>query len=83
MKSMKVAAGQSFSIGPVPAGAAIAISPGSGGSMLVQYRISDGGQLRDWPAGSSSSAAADVLIGPVHRIIFSAQTSGGVAEWGW
>lgn len=79
--SHTVPAGETFSIANVPAGTAIGVSPASGGTMKVQYRITDDGPLRDWQPGTVNLDADDVLRFPVAQLVFGAETEEGLAEW--
>ena len=54
--------------------------PGSGGTLLVEYRIAGGGAFVAWPAGTVSSATLYTLTGPVNALRFTAATATGTVE---
>lgn len=79
--STTIAAGGVFSVSNIPAGTALGVNPGAGGSMLVQYRISSNGPLFDWPAGTVTQQMSDVTGSPSFQVVFSAINANGFAEW--
>jgi len=78
-KNWPVTAGQTVRYFNVPALTSVDVSPGDGGTMNVQVRVSPSGELADWPSGSVSAATQDMLEGPIYEIIFSADTADGIA----
>lgn len=54
--------------------------PGSGGTLLVEYRISPNGDFVAWPAGTVSAATVHVLTGPVEALRFTAGVADGTIE---
>jgi len=54
--------------------------PGSGGTLLVEYRVSPTGDWVAWPAGTVSSATVYQLNGPVEALRFTAAVANGVVE---
>lgn len=79
--SQKITAGQTFKLSNVIAGTAVGVAPGGGGTMLVEYRISQDGPLRQWGAGAVAAATDDVMRMSVAEIVFTATTADGLAEW--
>jgi len=64
----------------IPYPLTIRAKPGSGGTLLIEYRISTDGDFIAWPAGTVSSAKVYVLTGPVEALRFTATTADGVVE---
>ena len=60
--------------------ATVRATPGSGGTLLVEYRVSAEGAFVAWPAGTVSSVAIYVLTGPVQALRFTAATAHGMVE---
>ena len=79
--SKQIQAGESHTISNVPAGTALGVNPGPGGTVRVQYRISPKGQLFDWPSGPVTSQMSDVTGSPSFEIVFTALDADGFAEW--
>ncbi len=65
---------------PIPFPLTIRAAPGSGGTMLVEYRISPTGDFVAWPAGTVSAATICNLNGPVEALKFTAAVADGVVE---
>jgi hypothetical protein len=55
-------------------------TPGVGGTLLVEYRISATGEFSSWPAGTVAAATTYVLNGPVEALRFTAGVADGVIE---
>jgi hypothetical protein len=75
-----VAAGATKSVFNLPGGTTVGVNPGATGSMVVKFRISRDGPLRDWATGSATSPKYEVLSGPMFEVQFSATTADGLAE---
>lgn len=58
----------------------VAVTPGSGGSMAVEFQIAEGGVWRAWPSGTVSVDTVGRLIGQAHALRFTATTVAGTAE---
>lgn len=62
----------------------IAVSPGSGGTVTVEYQVAQGGAWRAVAdgnlAGTLAAAASDVLVGPVFALRFTAATAAATVE---
>jgi len=67
---------------PVPM--TVAVTPGSGGTVTVEYQVANGGAWRAVDAGNLAgtlaAAASDVLIGPVFALRFTAATAAATVE---
>lgn len=65
----------------------VAITPGNGGTVTVEFRVTRGGAWRPVAdgvlAGTLSAAASDVLLGPVEGLRFTAATADAVIEVAW
>lgn len=55
-------------------------TPGVGGTLLVEYRISPTGDFVAWPAGTVAAATTYVLNGPVEGLRFTAGVADGLVE---
>ena len=55
-------------------------TPGAGGTLLVEYRISSVGDFVAWPAGTVSASTIYVLRGPVEALRFTAAVADGTCE---
>lgn len=64
----------------IPFPATIKVTPGSGGTLLVEYRISPTGDFTAWPAGTVSVTTTMKLDGPVEAIRFTAAVANGTCE---
>lgn len=76
-----VAGGAPSSVLPAPI--TVAVTPGQGGSMLVEYRVSAAGEWIPWPGGTAGVVTAHtvyILAAPVYGLRFSATTADGVVE---
>lgn len=58
--------------------ATVAVVPGSGCSVYVEYTV-DGGTWTAWPSGTATAASIDVLDGAVRALRFS-RTAGAAAD---
>ncbi len=62
----------------------VAVSPGAGGTVTVEYQVAQGGAWRAVAegnlAGTLSAAASDVLLGPVFALRFTAATAAATVE---
>lgn len=62
----------------------VAVNPGSGGSVLTEYRVTESGAWRQFAdgelAGTITSYRLDVLTGPIRSIRFTASTSTATVE---
>lgn len=65
---------------PIPYPITLRAKPGSGGTLLIEYRISPTGDFVAWPAGTVSAAIVDTLNGPVDALRFTATTANGTVE---
>ena len=65
---------------PLPYPITLRAKPGSGGTLLVEYRISPTGDFVAWPAGTVSAPTVDTLTAPVEALRFTATTANGVVE---
>ena len=54
--------------------------PGSGGTLLVEYRVSADGNWIAWPASTVSTATVYVVSGPVNALRLTATTASGTVE---
>lgn len=64
----------------IPYPLTLCVKPGAGGTLLVEYRISPGGDFVAWPAGTVSAATVQVLTGPVEALRFTAGVADGTIE---
>ena len=62
----------------------VAVSPGSGGTVTVEYQVAQGGAWRTVTdgnlAGALAAAASDVLVGPVFALRAAAATAAATVE---
>lgn len=63
---------------PIPT--SIAVNPGAGGTLLVEYQLVDGGLWSNWPAGAAATRTIYVLTGPVYALRFTAAVNDGTVE---
>lgn len=75
-----VIAGSGVDSMPIPYPLTLRAAPGSGGTLLVEYRVSPTGGWVAWPAGTVSSATVYQLNGPVEALRFTAATANGTVE---
>lgn len=72
-----------FPIKDVPAGAAIAMTPGVAGTMQVQYYLSPNGAPRQFPNGSVFQDGVIIVPLQCFAVVAAALTSDGTVEWNW
>lgn len=72
---------------PLPVPLTVAITPSNGGTAKIQYTLSSAAAVmagtatwRDWPLGTVSAFAVDLLLGPVTAIRGNATTVDAVME---
>lgn len=58
----------------------IKATPGAGGTLLVEYRITPTGAFSAWPSGTVAAATVMKLNGPVEGLRFTAAVADGVCE---
>ena len=64
----------------IPYPLTVRAKPGSGGTLLVEYRITPTGDFTAWPAGTVTAATVYVLNGPVEALRLTAGVADGTAE---
>lgn len=64
----------------IPYPLTIHAQPGSGGTLLVEYRISPTGDFIAWPDGTVAVDTVYLLNGPVEALRFTALVADGTAE---
>lgn len=64
----------------IPYPLTIRAKPGSGGTLLVEYRVSGDGDWVSWPASTVSTATVYVVSGPVNALRLTATTANGTVE---
>lgn len=64
----------------IPYPLTIRAKPGSGGTLLIEYRISATGDFIAWPAGTVAIPTLYVINGPVEALRLTAGTANGVVE---
>jgi hypothetical protein len=82
-RSVAVEPGTPVVIAKVRPNASIGVTPGAGGSMLVQYRIHPNGGLYDWPLGSVSYPESVSTGSPYFQVVVTATTEAGTVDWNW
>ena len=61
-------------------GLTLAVTPGEGGTMLVEYRLTSTSDWREWPGGAVSVYTEDSLETPVQALRFTSTLADGVVE---
>lgn len=61
-------------------GVTIALTPGSGGTMKIQYQLTSSGAFREGPLGEVSVYTQDIVDAPVYALKIFALTADGVVE---
>jgi hypothetical protein len=64
----------------IPYPATVFANPGSGGTLLVEYRISPAGSWIAWPDGTVAVDTVYLLNGPVEALRFTALLADGTVE---
>ena len=60
----------------------VAVIPGEGGTLAVEYQVVADGSWTAWPDGTVSAKTISVLNGPVYALRFTAATANGTVEIG-
>lgn len=61
-------------------GLTLAVTPGTNGTMLVEYRLTSSSDWKSWPGGAVSVYTEDSLETPVQALRFTAAVANGVVE---
>lgn len=78
-----------FATGPVvfqtpgffnPNGIFIGVTPGSGGTIKVEYKVTSSSEWKLWPAGVVSEYTEDTLLIAIESLRITATISNGLAE---
>ena len=58
----------------------VAVIPGSGGTLLVEYQLVPDGLWYPWSAGAAATKTVYALVSPVNALRFTATTADGIVE---